>query len=167
MVIKFFMMHALVSFFSGFPPEVATFILAMLPFTEKVSLAIGVAAFHLNGLEAMFIVTIGNMVPIFLILGLAEKFHLWISKNDGFFGKAWVKTVAHAQGKFAKYQKYELWGLFIFMSLPIPINGGISGALIAFILGMPAKKAWPYLFAGVILSNLITLAVTAGMIKIF
>lgn len=161
------MMRAIIDFFSGFPPEIATFILSMLPFTEKVSLAIGVAAFHLNGLEAMFIVTVGNMVPIFLILGLAEKFHLWISKKSGFFGNAWAKTIVHAQHKFAKYQKFELWGLFIFMSLPIPINGGISGALIAFILGMPAKKAWPYLFAGVVVSNLITLAVTVGLVKVF
>ncbi len=161
------MIRTLIDFFSGFPPEIATFILAMLPFTEKVSLAIGVAAFHLSGWEALIIVTVGNMVPIFLILGLAEKFHNWISQHAGFFGKAWVKTIAHVQEKFAKYQKFELWGLFIFMSLPIPINGGISGALIAFILGMPAKKAWSYLLAGVIVSNLITLAVTVGLVKIF
>ncbi len=161
------MIRTLVDFFSGFPPEIATFILAMLPFTEKVSLAIGVAAFHLNGLEVMLIVMVGNMVPIFLILGLAEKFHIWISKNDGFFGKTWIKTIAHAQHKFAKYQKYELWGLLIFMSLPLPINGGITGSLIAFVLGMPAKKAWLYLFAGVIVSNLITLGVTVGLGKIF
>ncbi len=161
------MIRTLVDFFSGFPPEIATFILSMLPFTEKVSLAIGIAVFHLVPWEALIIVTVGNMVPIFLILGLAERFHIWISKNDGFFGKAWVKTIAHTQHKFAKYQKYELWGLFIFMSLPLPINGGITAALIAFVLGMPAKKAWPYLFAGVMVSNLITLAVTVGLGKIF
>jgi len=161
------MIRTLVDFFSGFPPEVATFILSMLPFTEKVSLAIGVAAFHVNPWEALIIVTVGNMVPIFLILWLAESFHKWISKKDGFFGKAWAKSIVHAQGKFAKYQKYELWGLFIFMSLPLPINGGITGALIAFVLGMPAKKAWPYLFAGVVASNLITLAVTVGLGKVF
>lgn len=160
-------MRALVDFFSGFPPEIATFILSMLPFTEKVSLAIGVAAFHLHPLEALAIVTVGNMVPILLILGLAERFHNWISQNSGFFGNAWAKTIAHAQEKFVKYQKYELWGLFIFMSLPLPINGGITAALIAFILAMPAKKAWPYLLAGVIASNLITLAFTLGLVKIF
>lgn len=160
-------MQSILSFFQGFPPEVATFILSMLPFTEKVSLAIGIAAFHLIAWEAMIIVTVGNMVPILLILGLAERFHVWISKKSGFFGQAWAKTIVHAQQKFAKYQKYELWGLFIFMSLPLPINGGITGSLIAFILGMPAKKAWPYLLAGVIVSNLITLAVTVGLVKIF
>jgi len=161
------MIRTLIAFFSGFPPEIAAFILSMLPLTEKIALAIAIAAFHLNAWEAFFIVTAGNMVPILIILGLAERFNFWISKNSGFLGRAWVKTVAHAQHKFIKYQKYELWGLFIFMSLPIPINGGVSGSLIAFVLGMPAKKAWPYLFAGVIVSNLITLAVTVGLVKIF
>ena len=61
-------------------------------------------------------------------------------KNSGFFGKAWAKTIVHAQENFAKYQKYELWGLFIFMSLPIPI-WWYYGRLIAFYLGYARQKS--------------------------
>ncbi len=156
-----------IHFFQGFPPELTVFILAFLPITEKVALAIGVAGLHLPAWEAFAWVLAGNLVPIVFILGLAERFHIWISKNSGFFGKAWAKTVIHVQYKFSKYQKYELWGLFFFMALPLPINGGITASLIAFILGMPAKKAFPYLLAGVIVSNLITLGVTLGLVKMF
>jgi len=161
------MIRVLIDYFSIFPPEIAAFILSMLPLTEKLALAVAIAVFHINPIEAFFIVTVGNLVPIFFILWLAESFHNWISKRSGFFGKAWAKTIVHAQNKFAKYQKYELWGLFIFMALPLPVNGGITGSLIAFVLGMPSKKAWPYLLAGVIVSNIITLAVTVGLVKIF
>lgn len=161
------MMHSLLQFFSGFPPELTVFILAFLPLTEKVALAIGIVGLHLPAWEAFVWVMFGNLVPIIIILGLAERFHKWISSNSGFFGKAWARTVVHVQHKFAKYQKYELWGLFIFMALPLPLNGGITASLIAFILGMPSQKAFPYLLVGVIVSNLITLAVTLGLIKIF
>ncbi len=157
----------IIHFFQGFPPELTVFILAFLPLTEKVALAIGIAGLHLPAWEAFAWVIFGNLVPITIILGLAERFHLMVSKNSGFFGAAWAKALLHIQNKFAKYQKYELWGLFIFMALPLPLNGGITASLIAFVLGMPAKKAWPYLVAGVIVSNLITLAVTVGLIKIF
>lgn len=157
----------ILTFFQGFPPELTVFILSFLPITEKVSLAIGIVVFRLPVWEAFAWVILGNLVPITVILGLAERFHAWISKNSGFFGKAWARTILHVQEKFAKYQKYELWGLFIFMALPLPVNGGITASLIAFVLGMPAKKAWPYLFAGVLVSNLITLAVTVGLIRIF
>lgn len=156
-----------IHFFQGFPPELTVFILAFLPITEKVALAIGVAGLHLPAWEAFAWVIAGNLLPITIILGLAERFNTWISKNSGFFGNAWAKTMSHVQHKFAKYQKYELWGLFVFMALPLPVNGGITASLIAFVLGMPAKKAWPYLVAGVFVSNLITLAVTVGLIKIF
>lgn len=154
-------------FFQGFPPEITLFILSFLPVTEKLALAVGIAVFHLPAWEAFAWVILGNLVPITIILGLGERFHLWISKNSGFFGIAWAKAILHMQEKFARYQKYELWGLFIFMALPLPLNGGITASIIAFVLGMPAKKAWPYLFAGVLVSNLITLVVTVGIIHIF
>jgi len=161
------MMQSILSFFQGFPPEVTLFVLSFLPLTEKVALPIGIAGLHVPAWEAFAWVLIGNLVPIVIILGLAERFHNWVSKNDGFFGKTWAKSIAHMQHKFEKYQKYELWGLFLFMSLPLPLNGGITASFIAFILGMPSKKAFPYLLAGVVVSNLITLAVTIGLVKIF
>ena len=85
------MMRALIDFWLF--SEVATFILSV--FTEKVP-GDWVAAFHLNGLEAMVIVTVGNMVPIFLILALAEKFHVWISKTPVFasFGPKLLCTLS-------------------------------------------------------------------------
>lgn len=156
-----------IQFFQGFPPELTVFILAFLPITEKVALAIGIAGLGLPAWEAFVWVLLGNLIPILVILGLAERVHAWMSQNSGFFGKAWAKGIIHVQEKFARYQKYELWGLFIFMALPLPVNGGITASLIAFVLGMPAKKAFPYLFAGVVVSNLITLAVTLGVVKIF
>jgi len=157
----------IVGFFSSFPPELAVFILAFLPVTEKVALAIGLATFKMGVLSALVWVLLGNLVPIIFILILGEKFHILLSKNSGFFGSAWAKTITHAQDKFARYQKYELWGIFLFMALPLPVNGGISASLIALILGVPAKKSWPYLFAGVLVSNFIILLVTLGILNTF
>ena len=157
----------ILQFFQGFPPELTLFILSFLPLTEKVALAIGIAVFHLPIWEAFIWVILGNLVPITIILGLGERFHIWISKDSGFFGAAWAKAILNMQEQFARYQKYELWGLFIFMVLPLPMNGGIAASIIAFLLGMPVKKTWPYLFAGALVSNLITLAVTVGVINIF
>ena len=161
------MITSILNYFAGFPPELTVFILSFLPITEKVALAIGIAGLHLPVWEAIVWVLLGNLIPIVFILAIAETFHKWISSNSGFFGKVWAKTIVHIQHKFAKYQKYELWGLFFFMAFPLPLNGGITAAMIAFILGMPAKKAFPYLVAGLVVSNAITLAVTLGLVKIF
>lgn len=161
------MLNSVIAFFSSFPPTLATFVLAFLPVTEKVALPIAITTFQMPIFEAFIWVIAGNVVPIIFILGVGERFHNWLSSHSGFFGVAWAKTIVHMQKKFAKYQKYELWGLFLFMALPLPVNGGITASFIAFILGVPAKKAWPYLFAGVLTSNFLILIVTLGLGKLF
>lgn len=161
------MSNAILHFFVNFPPELGALFLSIMPLTEKLALIFALTVAKMNPLEAFFLCAAGNMVPITIILLLADKFHTWVQKNSGWFGRTWVKSLAVIQSKFARYQKYELWGLLIFLALPIPINGGVSASLIAFILGVPAQKAWPYLLGGVIISNLITLSVTVGLIRIF
>jgi uncharacterized membrane protein len=162
------MAQTMIDFFSNLPPALATFVMAMLPIVERFALPVAIAGYHLPVWESLILVIIGNMVPIVVILLFAGKFHDWISNNSSiFFGKAWVKALDHAQKKFARYEKYGLIGLMIFMSVPLPINGGFTGALIAFILGLRLRKAWPYLFGGVVISAFITAGLTVGIGKIF
>ncbi len=161
------MSHLLITFFSNFPPQLGTFLMAVLPIAERFALPVAITAFHLPVGEAFLLVIIGNMLPVLVILSLADKFHQWISTKDHIFGRAWIKSIAHAQKKFARYEKYGLIGLLIFLSIPSPINGAFSASLIAFILGYPMRKSLPYLFVGIFLGNSITLALTLGAVKIF
>lgn len=161
------MTGAILHFFSQFPPVVSVILMAILPVLERFALPIAVLRYHLPIAEAFAIVVLANMVPVVLILLLAERFHLWLSKHDSIFGKTWVKSIAHAQAKFAKYEKYGLIGLMIFLSVPHPLNGAFTASLIAFILGYPMQKALPYLFAGVLIGNSLTLALVLGVVRIF
>lgn len=160
------MTHAFVQAFGHIPPVLAVLIMSVLPILERFALSVAIFGYHLPVIHAILLVILGNMVPVLLILSLAEKFHAWISKHS-FFGKAWVKSVAHAQAKFAKYEKYGLVGLLLFLSIPSPLNGAFTASLIAFILGYPMRKSLPYLFAGVVIGNFLTLALISGAVKIF
>lgn len=161
------MLHSFLNFFLFFPPVLATLLMAIFPVAERIALPTAIAVFHLSAWEAFGLVVLGNTVPIILILALAEKFHNWVGKEAGFFGRAWVKSVEHAQAKFARYEKYGLIGLFIFLIIPTPLNGAFSASLIAFILGYPMRKSFPVLFTGVVVANLILLAATVGAVRIF
>lgn len=162
------MAQTLITFFSHFHPVLATLIMSMLPVVERFALPVAIVGYHLPVWFALILVIAGNMVPIIVILTFAGKFHDWVSQNSNhIFAKAWIKTLAHAQKKFASYEKYELIGLMIFMSVPLPINGGFTGALIAFILGLRLRKAWPYLFGGVTIAAVITAGLIVGLDKIF
>ncbi len=161
------MRHTIFLFFTQFPPQLATLLMAILPIAERFALPFAIAKFHLPVWEAFVLCVLGNLVPVTIILALADRFHAWLSHNDGFFGKAWAKSVAHAQTKFAKYEKYGLVGLFLFLILPTPVNGAFSASLVAFVLGYPMKKSYPYLLAGVIAYNIIALAATVGVVRVF
>lgn len=141
--------------------------MSVLPIAERFALPVAIVGYHLPVWQALILVIAGNVVPITVILLFAEKFHRWVSSHAGIFGKAWIKSLDHAQKKFVRYEKYGLIGLMIFLSIPLPFNGGFTGALIAFILGVPLRKAWPYLFGGVVIAAFVTAALTVGVDKIF
>ena len=164
------MFQSIAQFFSSFPPELATFLMAMTPVGElRLALPVAILGYHLPIFEAFFLAIIGNFVPAFLILLFGNKFHNYVQKQAGFFwGKKWANILKRAQDKFAgDYQKYGLIGLMIFIGVPIPGTGAWTGALAAFVLGIPFKKSWPYVLAGIIISAFLTLAITVGVDKIF
>jgi uncharacterized membrane protein len=55
----------------------------------------------------------------------------------------------------------------IFIGVPLPMTGAFTGALVAFVLGVPIKKSLPYIFGGVFISATIVLLITIGAVKVF
>lgn len=163
------MTQAIVAFFSSFPPEVATFLMAMTPVGElRLALPVALLGYHLSLAEAFYLAVIGNMIPPTIILLGAARFHKWIEKKSGFFAKGWVNYLAKVHKKFSgQYEKYGLLALALFVGIPLPMTGAWSGAIAAFLFGFSAKKAWPYIFVGVIISGVITASVILGLGKLF
>ena len=62
--------------------------------------------------------------------------------------------------------KYGVWGLMIFVAVPLPVTGAWTGALAAWISGLKLKRCFPYISLGVIISGLIVsiLVITGSMI---
>ncbi|MFH1291748.1 MAG: small multi-drug export protein [bacterium] len=163
------MTSCVIAFFSDFPPEVSTLLMSMTPFGElRLSLPVSLLVYQLPLAEAFYLSVFGNMIPPTIILLVAAKFHKWVEHQSGFFAKKWVNQLAKIQKKFkGKYQKYGLFALVLFVGIPLPMTGAWSGALAAFIFGLPPKKSWPYIFVGVIMSGVITASVVLGLGRLF
>ena len=56
-------------------------------------------------------------------------------------------------------QKYAFWGLFILVAIPLPGTGAWTGALVAALLEMKLKRAFPAIALGVVGAGLIVTAV--------
>ena len=163
------MIHVILNIFSGFPRELATFLIGMTPVGEiRLAVPIAVLVYKLPVWEAFFWGVMGNMVPVTIILAFAKHFHQWIHKKSGWFAATWIKYLDRAQSKFAgDYQKYGLIGLIIFVGIPLPMTGAWTGVLAAFIFALPFAKSWLSILAGVIISGTAVLLLTVGAGKIF
>ncbi len=152
-----------------FSPELATVIIAMLPVAElRAAIPIGVGVYHLDPLKVYVLSVLGSFIPAFFILALLgplsgyliERFT--IAKN--FF--SWLFD--HTKNKFSG--KYADWGYLVILllaALPLPGAGTWTGAVAAFIFGVPKKVALLLLLGGTAIAGLIVMLATLGLTKIF
>ena len=163
------MIHDIVALLSIFPPEIAVLFVSAMPVLEqRVGIPLALLVYKMPPLKAYYLVMLGNLGPVLLLSLFADRFHKWVEKNSGTFsGKIWLKKLHEAQDAFQKYEKYGMFGLMMFVALPIPGSGIFTGALIAFLMGVPFRHSWPYLTGAVLLSGLMTLALFTGLEGLF
>ena len=65
-----------------------------------------------------------------------------------------------------KFETFEEIALVTFVAIPLPGTGAWSGALVAFVFGIPPKKSIPLIFLGVAIAGIAVSLITLG-IKFF
>ncbi len=146
-----------------------TFFISMLPIVElrgSIPFAATIDTFpRITFLEAYPVALIGNMVPVPFII-LFFNFFLKYFRNMKFIGPIFTKVHDKAVKHADKIQKYASWGLYIFVAIPCPGTGAWTGAVIASVLEMKLKKAFPVIFFGVMTSGLIMGFLSYGLLDI-
>jgi len=62
-----------------------------------------------------------------------------------------------------KVEKYGFWGLTLFVAIPLPVTGAYTGTILAWLLGMDWRKAFPAVGLGVIVAGVVVLLITLGI----
>ena len=145
------------------PEELIIFFISLLPILELRGGLIAAGLLNVPWLRAFIICFIGNMLPIPFILLFIRKIFEYMKKL-GPFRKLVEKMERKAEKNSEKVRKYELWGLFILVAIPLPGTGGWTGALVAALMDMRMKKILPTIAAGVLAAGLIVSAVMYGII---
>ncbi|MCK4592165.1 small multi-drug export protein [Candidatus Parcubacteria bacterium] len=155
-------------FFNNFPPEIATFIISMLPISElRGAIPVAIGIYHLNPIEAYFLAVIGNIIPVIFILKYIEPVSKYLMSKCEFFNKFFIYLFEHTRKKHnGKFEKWGALALITFVAIPLPITGGWSGALAAFVFGIPFKKAFPLISLGVMIAGVIVTGLSLGVLKI-
>jgi uncharacterized membrane protein len=157
-----------INWFKGFPSELATMLIAMLPIAElRAALPVALTIYKLSFWSAFFWSVFGNMLPIIFLLWWLRPVVLFLRKHslwaDKFFSW-WFNRVRY---KFEQgVLKYGInLALVIFVAIPFPMTGAWSGAVASFLFGIPPRRALILIGIGVIIAGIIvTLLIQGGQI---
>ena len=136
--------------------EFIIFLISMVPILELRGglLAAGPALLDVPMWQAIPICFIGNLVPIPFILLLITKIFDWMKGTKKL--KPLVEKLEHkAMSQSANIEKYEFWGLVAFVGIPLPGTGAWTGSLIAALLGIRFRKAFPAIVLGLVIATFI------------
>ena len=131
-----------------------TFLISFSPFGEARA---GIPYGELNGLPIMLVFIVGlvaNLLvfPIFYkAIELANK-HLW--KNP-LYKKMALFLALRARTKTKEViKKYGVWGLMLFVMIPLPVTGAYIGTIAAFIFGISYQKSLIAISSGITISSI-------------
>ncbi|MBQ6238742.1 MAG: small multi-drug export protein [Firmicutes bacterium] len=159
-------MNSLISWLTGLlagiPKEAVVFIVSMLPIVELRGGLIAASALGIPYARALGICMLGNFLPIPFILWLLIPIFRWLKEKTRLKGLV-EKLEARTLSKKDKVQKYEFWGLVLFVGIPLPGTGAWTGSMLAALLGMDRKKAILAIGLGLVMAAAIMSFVSYGL----
>jgi uncharacterized membrane protein len=127
-------------------------------------LGLTLQGFGLNWPLVFLICVISNMTLGILIYFFLDKFVKYLMRFE-LFAKYYNKKVEKTQRKIRPYvRRYGLFGVALFIGIPLPGSGSYTGALGAYLLGLGYKKFILANTLGVIIAGLtVTILTLTGM----
>ena len=147
--------------------ELIVLITAAMPVIElrgaiPVGLSLGMSPLH-----ATLLSLLGSMLPVpFILFGVRPVFN-YLKKTVLFERLVGRITERALNNNEARIQKYGTLGLVIVVAIPLPGTGVWTGSLIAALLDIRFKWAFPAIFAGNIIAALAVLVISYGVMGIF
>ena len=157
-------LQTLIQALSEVPPWLATIIMAMLPVAElRGALPVAITVYKLPLFEAILLSILGNMLPVYFLLVFFERVSTHLSQRSDFAKRFFDNIFERTRLKLeAHVEKYGPWALALFVSVPLPVTGAWTGALAAFVFGLPKKKAFLAILVGVCVASAVVTILTLG-----
>ena len=149
--------------------KIITLFLSMFPLIElKGAIPVGVGL-GLNTVTSALLAYAGSsliviplfflLIPIFNLLKKIKFIKKLVEKIEGVFERKAEELAQKANGKAEdKRRKMLIWGLFIFVAIPLPMTGVWTGTAIAVFLNMKFKDSFlPLVVGNLVAGTIITI----------
>jgi len=147
--------------------ELKTFLIAMAPVVElRGSIPIALEMYHLPLWSAYLFSVLGNMVPV-LLLPFVGTVSEALSRRFSFLERFFSRLFLHTRKKHERsFELFQDFALVLFVAVPLPLTGAWTATLVAFVFGIPLRKAFPLILLGVIIAAAIVSVLTLGIASI-
>lgn len=147
--------------------KLTVFIISALPIIElrgaiPVGMSLGLSTF-----DSTIISFLGSMVPVPFILFTIRPIFNYMKKTKLFKELVHRLTDRSLSKNGDKIRKYGAWGLLLFVAVPLPGTGVWSGSLVAALLDMRFKIAFPAILVGNFVAAVLIMALSNGIFKVF
>jgi uncharacterized membrane protein len=161
------MTECVAQWFAALPKEWVVFVISMLPIVElrgaipwALSPAMGPA---LSWSNAYLIAVAGNLIPVIPILRFLEPVSLGLRRRGRLFDRFFTWLFARTRRRGRVVERYGAIGLTLFVAIPLPITGAWTGAMLAFLLGIPLRLALPCICLGVAIAGCVVTLASLGV----
>lgn len=161
-------MNSLLAWFMGIlegriSREMIVFVISMIPILELRGGLLAASVLNIDIARAIWFCVIGNIIPVPFILFLITPIFNWL-KQTRTFRPLVEKLESRAMGRSEQIGKYQFWGLVLFVGIPLPGTGAWTGSLIASLLGVKFKKAFPAVLLGIVIATVIMSVLSYGLL---
>ena len=140
--------------------EAVVFIISLFPILELRGGILASSLLDITMWKGILISAIGNIIPIPFILFFIKKIFAAMKKTK-LFRPLVEKMENKAMKKRDQIEKYEFWGLVLFVGIPLPGTGAWTGASL---IDMDIKKAFKAILIGICLAAVIMTLISYGVL---
>ncbi|MFO7652171.1 MAG: small multi-drug export protein [bacterium] len=134
----------------GLSPEAIVVVISMLPVVElRGAIPVGINLLKLPWPRAVAAAVVGNILPVFVILLLLERIVVLLGRFR-VFRQFFDWLFARTKRRSRLVQRWEFWGLALFVAVPLPVTGAWTGSVAAVLMGLPYWRSMLAVLVGVI-----------------
>lgn len=158
------LLHQLLNFLSI---ELTVMLTAALPIIElRGAIPVGISL-GLSPIHATIVAFLGSMIPVPFILFTIRPIFNYLKTTRVFKKLVNKLTDRSINNNGGKIQKYGVWGLMVIVAIPLPGTGVWSGSLIAALMNIRFKWAFPAILVGNAIAGIIIMLLSHGVVRVF
>ncbi len=149
--------------------ELVVLFTSMVPIGElRLSIPLAMGVYGMSVFKAFGLAVLGNIIPIvFILWGLDLLINKFLIHRIYIFNRFFTWLFERTKRKHSKsFERWKDLALVIFVAIPLPGTGAWAGALVAFVFGIPIKRAMPLISLGVLIAGVVVSLVTVGIISL-